>query len=716
MQKSLKVNGMHCATCALNIEKTIKKLEGVENASVNFASENAEFSFDEEKISLEDIKNKVKKLGYGLDEGVHEHHGGHDHSRTAKGSSIKSRFILSLILTIPIVLWTYSDFMLPAFISKVVLLFILTTPIQFIGGYQFYKNSWNALKNKILDMDVLVTLGISAAYFYSILTTFFINGPVYYETSALLVTFITFGRYLEQITKGKTSEAMKKLLKLQSKYAVVIRNKNEMKIPIEEVKVNDIIIIKAGEKIPVDGVVIDGYSSVDESMITGESIPVDKKINDKVIGATINQNGILKIKATGVGESTMLSQIVKMVEKAQSSKPKIQKMIDQVANYFIQVVILISAVTFLIWLFTVNFNLALSASIAVLVIACPCAMGLATPTAIMVGTGKSAENGILIRNGDALEKISKIDAIILDKTGTLTKGKPEVTDIIPMEISKEELLKLSSMAEQNTTHPLAEAIINKTKSLSIKFPSIKSFKNIPGKGIIANYGMKEIIQGNIGLMKDYNINIEDIKNKIEDLQSKGKTISIVALNRKIIGIIALQDTLKENSREAIKKLHELNLKVGILTGDNEKTARAIADELSIDYVLANVLPQDKANEVKKMQEKHKVAFVGDGINDSVALTQADVGIAIGSGSDIAIESGDIILVKSDLLDIIKAINLSNKTLKKIKQNIFWAFFYNVAAIPIAAFGLLKPEYAGLAMALSSVSVVSNSLLLKKYKP
>jgi len=573
-------------------------------------------------------------------------------------------------------------------------------------------------------MDSLISIGTSAAYFYSLFVVFFpkaLGEHVYFETSAVLMTFIILGKFLEAVTKSKTSEAIKKLIGLQPKTATVISNGKEIQVQIKDVMIGDIIIVKPGQRIPVDGFVLEGLSSVDESMITGESIPVEKKKGDNVIGGTMNKHGSFKFKATKIGKDMVLSQIIELVEDAQGSKAPIQRLADKVSSYFVPAVLIISIFSFSIWYFVFGqtFVFSLSIFISVLIIACPCALGLATPTAIIVGTGKGAENGILIKGAEALENIHKINAIVFDKTGTLTKGKPELTDIIELnKVNKKEILKYAAIAEKGSEHPLAEAIINKARRL--KIPDATSFKAIPGYGILARYNRRTILFGNRSLMKKYKIRTDEVEGKLSDLENEGKTVMILALNKRYVGLIAVADTLKEFSKEAVNRLHRMNKQVIMITGDNKRTAEAIASQLGIDSVLAEVLPKDKAREIDKLQKKGKiVAMVGDGINDAPALAKADVGIAIGAGTDIALETGQIVLIKNDLRDVVTAIDLSNYTIKKIKQNLFWAFFYNSILIPIAA-GLfypltINPMIAGAAMAFSSVSVVSNSLLMKRYR-
>ncbi|MBA7665541.1 Copper-exporting P-type ATPase [subsurface metagenome] len=576
-------------------------------------------------------------------------------------------------------------------------------------------------------MNVLVALGTSAAYFYSLAATFFIGGKVYYETAALLITFILLGRMLESIAKGRTSEAIKKLMGLQAKVARVMRGGSETEIPVEEVSVGDIVVIRPGERIPVDGIVKEGFSSVDESMITGESIPIEKKTGDGVIGATLNKSGMLRFEATKVGKDTTLFQIIRLVEEAQGSKAPIQRLADKISGYFVPTVVGIALIAFLIWYFIVGspFLFALMAAIAVLIIACPCALGLATPTAIIVGTGKGAENGILIRGGESLERAHKLDTIVFDKTGTLTKGEPSLTNIFPAEgWTEKEVLKLAAIAESGSEHPLGEAIVKGARDRGVQVDDADYFSAIPGHGVEAKYKGKRILLGTRMLMRDNDIDIQGIEEELRALESGGKTAVILAQDKDAIGILAVADTLKEYSKAAVQILQKMGLEAIMLTGDNERTAKAIAEQLGINRVLAEVLPQDKRAEIKKLQEEGKmVTMVGDGINDAPALVQADIGIAIGTGTDVAMEAADITLIKGDLRDVVTAIQLSKRTMSKIKQNLFWAFFYNSAGIPIAAGALypllgilLRPEIAAFAMAMSSVSVVSNSLLLKRFTP
>ncbi|HIP88402.1 MAG TPA: copper-translocating P-type ATPase, partial [Thermococcus paralvinellae] len=606
--------------------------------------------------------------------------------------------------------------------------FILATPVIVYSGKEIFLKAARSLRNKTLNMDVMYSMGVGSAYMASVLATVGVLPEQYnfYEASVLLLAFLLLGKYLEHVAKGRTSEAIKKLMSLQAKKATVIRDGKEVEVPITQVRVGEVVIVKPGEKIPVDGVVIEGESYVDESMITGEPIPNLKKKGDEVIGGTINKNSVLKIEAKRVGGDTVLAQIIKLVEEAQNTRPPIQRIADRIVTYFIPVVLVIALVSFVYWYFIAKEPLlfAFTTLISVLVIACPCAFGLATPTALTVGMGKGAEMGILIKNGEVLEIARKATIVLFDKTGTLTKGKPEVTDVIALDMEEKELLGLVASAEKRSEHPLGEAIVRKAQELGLELEEPEQFEVITGKGVRARVSGREVLAGNRKLFREngYVIddNIEKILHKLED---EAKTAVMVAIDGKIVGVIGIADTIKEGAREAIEELHKMGKKVGMITGDNRRTAEAIARQLNIDYVLAEVLPQEKANEVKKLQERGEVViFVGDGINDAPALAQADVGIAVSSGTDIAMESGDIVLMKNDLRDVVRAIKLSQKTLSKIKQNFFWALVYNTILIPAAAgalyptFGIIfRPEWAAAAMAMSSVSVVTNSLLLKRAK-
>lgn len=727
------ITGMHCASCVLKIEDSLRKVNGVQDVKVNFALGRAYVNFNPQQVSRVDLDNAIVKAGYQPIKKDIERE-----TREREIRILKRKFFLSLFLAIPL-LYVSMGLMvgLPVaeFIKKNIALiqFLLTTPI-IIAGYQFYTKGFGAvIKTRTANMDTLVALGTGAAYLYSLFVSIAIwfgnsnYGAInlYYEVAGVLIAFILLGRYLESIAKGKTSEAIKKLLGLQARTATVLRNGKEIELPVEEVLVGDIVVVKPGQKIPVDGRVLEGYSSVDESMITGESIPLEKSKGDEVIGATINKTGSFKFEATKVGRDTALAQIIKLVEEAQGSKAPIQELADRISARFVPIVFVVGIGAFLLWLLTgQSFIFALTIFITVLIIACPCALGLATPTAVMVGTGIGAQNGILIKSARSLQLAHKIDTVVFDKTGTLTKGEPELTDVFTLtDKSENEVLKLAAIVEKRSEHPLGEAIVKGAKDRGIDIPEAEEFNSITGKGVKARYLGQEILLGNRKLMEEKGIDVKDIEKNLQDLEEQGKTTMIVAINNKIAGLVAVADTLKEYSQKAVQELKRMGKEVVMITGDNSRTGNAIARELGMSKVLAEVLPQDKANEIKKLQEKgRKVAMVGDGINDAPALTQADIGIAIGSGTDVAIESADIVLIKEDLRDVVISMDLSRYAMKKIKQNLFWAFFYNSVGIPIAAGVLypftgflLNPMIAGAAMAFSSVSVVSNSLLMRRYK-
>jgi len=653
--------------------------------------------------------------------------------RTFERPEVELRNLKILVVfsfSFTVLLFFFSFFNISPFFSKNKWLFLFATPVQFGAGWRYYKGTFDALKVGTANMDTLIAMGTSAAYGYSTIITFFPSifeeTEVFFDTAAAIITLVLIGKLLEDLAKGRASEALIKLMDLQPKMAHVIREGEETEIPVEFVEVDDIVVVRPGEKIPVDGVVVEGHSSVDESMITGESIPVEKKPEDDVIGATINKVGLLKFKATKVGSDTTLSKIIDLVEEAQLSKAPMQRLADYISARFVPSVILIAVTAFSLWYFIVNesFTFSLAILIAVLIIACPCALGIATPTAIMVGTGKGAEHGILIKGGEYLERTYKVQTIVFDKTGTLTKGEPSVTDVVSIRFSEEEILKLASMAEKGSEHPLGEAIVKGAKAKGLEIPDAESFEAVPGQGVKAVYGGEEILLGNRKLMENNNISYKEIEEKIQTFEKEGKTVMLLTINKTIKGLIAVADTLKEHSKDAVKKLQEMGIEVIMLTGDNRRTADAIAEKLGITKVLSEVLPQDKANIIKKLQDEGKiVGMVGDGINDAPALAQSDVGIAIGSGTDVAVETGDIVLIKDDLRDVVAAIQLSKQTVRKFKQNLFWAFFYNTALIPIAAgilyplLGiLLDPIYAAAAMSSSSVTVVTNSLLLKRFNP
>ncbi|MEM2963122.1 MAG: heavy metal translocating P-type ATPase [Candidatus Anstonellales archaeon] len=744
--------GMHCASCATNIEKRLKKIDGVKAAVVNFATNNAIVEFDEKKTSPDDFKKTIDLLGYKaeIDESQHKSEDSGTSSllygseardkekiqREREIAELRLRVIYSFTLSLPTLILGLPEMVkgiilleYPPLISEnsAILQFLFSTPVLYLNR-DFFVRGIRSLINRMPGMESLVAIGVGTAYLYSAVVTIgLIEGEVYFETAALLLSFIVVGKYLESIAKGRTSEAIKRLIGLQPKTATIIRNGKEIEVPISSVIPGDIILVKPGGKIPVDGVVIDGSSSIDESMVTGESMPIHKKKGSIVIGGTINKTGFIKFRATKVGSDTLLAQIIKLVEEAQGSKAPIQKLVDIVAGNFVWAVLILSLVSFSYWFFVAKEKLVFSLTIFVstLIIACPCAMGLATPTAVMMGTGKGAEYGILFKNAESLELMHKIKKIVLDKTGTITKGKAEVTDIIPFGITSKKLLLIAASAEKKSEHHLGEAIINKAKKLKINLLKTSSFKVIPGYGISTKIGNHEIIVGNAAFMKKRNVSLSHAaEREMHKLENSGKTVVAVASDSKLLGLIAIADTIKEHSPQAISSLQKMGIDVLMITGDNERTAKAIAKTVGIKKVLAGVPPQHKAREVSRLQATgSKVAFVGDGINDAPALAKADVGIAVGEGTDIAIESGSVVLVKNDLRAVLTAIELSDYTMKKIKQNLFWAFFYNSVGIPIAMGVLypftgftLSPVIAGGAMALSSLSVVLNTLIMKSFRP
>lgn len=739
--KSLKIGGMTCASCSKAVERVVKKLDGTISANVNLATEKLTVEFEKEKTSLSEIKKAIEKSGYKVlnneDENIDK-----DKARKEKErKALFKRFIYSVIFTVPLLIISMGSMMglkLPNIIDPMknsfnfaLVQFILTTIVIIIGN-KFFKVGFKSLFKGSPNMDSLISIGSLASYLYSVYAMIEIyNGnshavhdKLYFESAATILTLITLGKYLETKTKGKTSEAIKKLMGLSPKTATIEKDGKEISISIDDVEVGDIIIVKPGEKLPVDGVVISGMTSIDESMLTGESIPVEKVEGSKVIGASINKNGLIKYKATKVGSDTTLSQIIKLVEEAQGSKAPIARLADVVSGYFVPIVIILALVSSIGWyIYERDFIFSLTIFTSVLVIACPCALGLATPTAIMVGTGKGAELGVLFKNGTALEETHKIQTVVFDKTGTITEGKPKVTDIINYGIEEDELLAIAASSEKGSEHPLGEAIVLEAENRKIKFRELESFKAISGKGITCTIENKEIILGNDKLMSAYNIDIEKSNEAYNKLANEGKTPMFIAVNGELGGMIAVADTVKPSSKKAIERLHSMGIKVAMLTGDNKVTAKAIAKEVNIDVVISDVLPNEKSNVIETFQkENRKVAMVGDGINDAPALAKADIGIAIGSGTDVAIESADVVLMKSDLEDVAIAIKLSKKTIANIKENLFWAFGYNTLGIPIAmgilhVFGgpLLNPMLAALAMSFSSVSVLLNALRLKGFK-
>lgn len=746
----MKIDGMTCAACAKAVERVVKKLDGVESISVNIATDKANIDYNPSKVKLSQIKAAIEKAGYKpIEEVKNKVDVDEDKLRKEKEmNTLFIKFIVAIVFAVPLFYiamgpmiikpigpWPLPEILNPMTntLNYALVQLILVIPVM-IAGYKFYINGFKALFSLSPNMDSLVAIGTLAAFLYSLYTTVQIaNGQIqgmhhhqlYYESAGIIIALILLGKYLESKSKGKTSEAIKKLMGLQPKTAIVIVDGKEIETPIEEVGIGDIILVKPGTKIPVDGVVIEGYTSVDESMLTGESIPVEKNIGSKVTGASINKNGVIKFKAEKIGGDTALAQIIKLVEDAQGTKAPIAKLADTVSGYFVPIVIAIAIVSSLLWFLVGGKDIVfvLTIFISILVIACPCALGLATPTAIMVGTGKGAENGILIKGGEALESAHKVNTVIFDKTGTITEGKPKVTDIVLNNVEEEYLIKIASSAEKGSEHPLGEAIVRYGEDKNIQIEKVDNFKAIPGAGIQVTINNENILLGNKKLMNDNNINLKVLEEKSNILASQGKTPMYIAVDGNLSGIIAVADVVKESSKKAIDILHNMGIKVAMVTGDNVKTANAIASQVGIDMVLAEVLPEDKSREVEKLQNQGKfVAMVGDGINDAPALAKADIGIAIGSGTDVAIESADIVLMKSDLMDVPTAIKLSNETIKNIKQNLFWAFGYNTIGIPVAAgllyiFGgpLLNPMIAAAAMSLSSVSVVSNALRLKNFK-
>ena len=746
-QTIIPISGMTCASCAKAVERSVGKLDGVQTVDVNFATEKASISYIPEKVKLSEIKEAIKKAGYEPRDA--ENKNAVDEDKIRKEKEVKSlwiKFIVSAVFAVPLfyiamgqmIKEPFGPLPLPQIINPDInplnfglIQLFLTIPIV-IAGYKFYTIGTKAILSKSPNMDSLIAIGTGAALSYSLYSLYLtFNGDMmaihnmYFESAGVIITLVLLGKFLESVAKGKTSEAIKKLMGLSPKTAIIIKDNKEIEIPIEEVEVGDVIVVKPGSKIPVDGIVVEGHTSVDESMLTGESIPVEKSVGSHVVGASINKNGTIKFKAEKVGSDTAISQIIKLVEDAQGSKAPIAKLADVISGYFVPIVFAIAVIVSIAWFISgKDIEFALSIFIAVLVIACPCALGLATPTAIMVGTGKGAENGILIKGGEALESTHKINTIVFDKTGTITEGKPVVTDIITDgDINKDELLKIAASAEKGSEHPLGEAIVKEGEKKNLGLYNIDKFVAIPGHGIEVEIESKGILLGNKKLMQDRKIALRKLEEISDKLAAEGKTPMYIAINNKIAGIIAVADIVKESSAKAIMKLHDMGIEVAMITGDNKKTADAIARQVGIDKVLAEVLPQDKSSEVKKLQSEGRfVAMVGDGINDAPALAQADIGMAIGSGTDVAMESADIVLMKSDLMDVPTAIKLSRSTMRNIKENLFWAFGDNVIGIPIAAgvlylFGgpLLNPVIAALAMAFSSTSVLLNALRLKRFK-
>ncbi len=733
----LKVRGMDSEHCALIVRSAVSKVKGVKEVSASYVAMKAVIKYDSSSAGIGQIRKAIINAGYEPEEFVEDSADREKAEREKEIKELKTKFFVSLFLSLPLAYFAMAGWLglpLPPFDAKVfaLLQFALATPILFVCRGFYTRGIRAVIFGRTANMDTLVAVGTGAAYIYSLaVTALMFKGvsslgvhDLYYEVAGLLLMFILLGKLLEAIAKGRTSEAIKRLLGLQAKTAVVVRKGKELEVPVEQVVAGDVVVVKPGQKIPVDGVILDGHSSVDESMVTGESIPVEKVKGGKVIGATINKTGSFRFRAAKVGRDTVLAQIIRLVEEAQSSKAPIQKLVDSISAYFVPAVAVMAVLAAVLWyVLGFGFVFALSIFIAVLIIACPCAMGLATPTAIMVGTGLGAQHGILFKNAEALQNAHKVGVVVFDKTGTLTKGKPEVTDVVAVGMSEKEVVKLAAVAEKRSEHPLGEAILSAAKKQKVDVPDAADFSSITGKGVKASYQGKKLLLGNRKLMNDERVPLIVVEKKIEQLEHQGKTVMVLAVNHKVAGLVAVADTLKENAKEAVEKLQKAGKEVIMITGDNKRTAAAIAGQAGIKRFFAEVLPEEKEKEIKKLQaEGKKVAMVGDGINDAPALAAADLGIAIGAGTDVAIEAGDVVLVKGELNDVVIAMDISRYALRKIKQNLFWAFFYNAAGIPVAA-GilypftgfLLNPVIAGAAMAFSSVSVVGNTLLMRGYK-
>lgn len=738
MKKTFSIKGMHCASCVMTLEGSLSKIPGVSRANVNLATEKATVDYDPAQVTDQHLVSAVANVGYQAR--IAEEVQSEDHEkaeREKETKALKTKVIVSLILGVLILWGSFPGLMKtsPAFLQNFLVQLLLATPVQFWAGWSFYRAALISLRHRTANMDTLVALGTTVAYVYSATVTLFpyvvsrigIHPEPYFDVATIIIGLILLGRYFEVRAKAGTSEAIKKLIGLQAKTARVVRDGKDIDVPINEVIIGNVIRVRPGEKIPVDGVILEGESSIDESMVTGESIPVDKVTGDTVVGATINKTGTFTFKATKVGSDTMLAQIIKLVQEAQGSKAPIQRLADLVSSYFVPVVIMIALATFVVWYDfgpQPAFLFAILNTVAVLIIACPCAMGLATPTAIMVGTGKGAQHGILIKDAESLETAHKVTTVVFDKTGTLTKGKPEVTDVLGLHnISPDEVLHIAASIEEGSEHSLAESIVEEAKKKNLDRSLVAKFKAIPGHGVEGIIDTKKVILGNRRLMAKENITVEAAEADIRRLETEGKTVMLLAVNNKLTGLIAVADTLKETAREGIQALTRLGIEAVMITGDNERTAKAIADKVGITNVLAEVLPDQKEAEVRKLQvQGKKVAMVGDGINDAPALAAADVGIAMGSGTDVAIEAADITLINKDLRSVAKAIELSRKTMRTIKLNLVWAFGYNVILIPVAMGALypvwqilMNPIFASAAMAMSSISVVGSSLLLNRIK-